>query len=331
VTLTVITGVGPGRCARADPGANDHDPGSFGIQLLDAPANRRDDPRARQSIVDHLAPGTVIRRRIVVVNKTEGPLRIDLYAGAAAIVGERFQPAVGRTPNELTSWISLEYDTVELVPWERREVRVTIAVPADASAGERYAAIWASVSSRADPSANVNTVHRVGIRVYLSVGPGGEPVSKFAIGELTPARDEHGVPSLAVQVRNTGERALEMTGRIRLTDGPAGMNAGPFDVGKGANLLPGETGTVLIRFPAELPNGPWRFQLDLASGRVEERATGTVSFPDAGRTGSPATLAASVAGGWGTGGLAALGGLLLLGGVAFVVRRTRAGLPAAGE
>src|SRR5688572_30162225 len=38
--------------------------GSIGIRLVDAPVTARDDPRAQIYIVDHLAPGTVITRRI---------------------------------------------------------------------------------------------------------------------------------------------------------------------------------------------------------------------------------------------------------------------------
>src|ERR1700680_1500825 len=45
-------------------------PGSVGVRLLDVPANAVTNPRARDYIVDNLAPGTTIHRRIVVSNTT---------------------------------------------------------------------------------------------------------------------------------------------------------------------------------------------------------------------------------------------------------------------
>ena len=51
-------------------GADDSDPAGIGIKLLEAPTNRRDDPRARAYIVDHLVPGSVIKRRVQVENNT---------------------------------------------------------------------------------------------------------------------------------------------------------------------------------------------------------------------------------------------------------------------
>jgi hypothetical protein len=59
---------------------------------------------------------------------------------------------------------------LDLAPSDEGRAEVTIRVPEIASAGERYAVIWASVSSKPNASANVINVHRVGIRVYLDIG-----------------------------------------------------------------------------------------------------------------------------------------------------------------
>ena len=58
-----------------------------------------------------------------------------------------------------------------------------IDVPVDASAGERYAVVWAEVSAPASAAGGVTLVNRVGVRVYLSVAPGGA----VAGGAATPA------------------------------------------------------------------------------------------------------------------------------------------------
>src|SRR3954452_18238752 len=57
--------------------------GSIGIRLLEAPVDRQEDPRARIYIIDHLAQGATISRRFEVVNITNSPQTISLYAGAA--------------------------------------------------------------------------------------------------------------------------------------------------------------------------------------------------------------------------------------------------------
>ena len=47
----------------------------------------------------------------------------------------------------------------------------------------------------------------------------------FAIGAVTASRGQGGNPQLSAQVANTGGRALDITGELRLT---GGLSAGPF-------------------------------------------------------------------------------------------------------
>ncbi len=294
--------------------------GGFGIQLLDAPVSGLDDPRASRYIVDHVKPGTTIERRVKVVNTSPKPLSIDVYPAAATIDGEQFQVAADRTGNELTEWTSLAENTVLVPAGGQQEVMTTIRVPKDATRGERYGVIWASNSS--DPkSGNVQQVHRVGVRMYLDVGPGGAPITAFTIGDLTASRSPEGVPSIAVAVTNTGERAVDLTGSAMLSDGPAGLGAGPFPVTDAVTLAPGQAGTVVIGFPTELPDGPWTVDVELVSGKVTNTASATVTFPPPGQV----AVASSTGLPWWQIALAGLAGLLiLLGVVAFLLHRSTA-------
>jgi hypothetical protein len=75
------------------------DDGLLGIRLLEAPVARRNDPRARVYIVDHVAPGTTIERRIAIEHK-RGTDRVQqipvtVYPAAAAIDAKGFQFGVG--------------------------------------------------------------------------------------------------------------------------------------------------------------------------------------------------------------------------------------------
>jgi hypothetical protein len=267
----------PGGTGEAEP-----DAGSVGIQLLEAPQSRRDDPRASRYIVDHLPPGTVIHRKILVANKSGDLRHVELYPAAATIEHGRFVFGAERATNELTSWISVEPAVLDLRPGEQGRAEVTISVPPLASEGERYAVVWAATASdpaaAPEPPSNVRQVHRVGIRVYLDVGAGGELPSAFSLGRLTATRDGHGRPAITVDVVNTGARAVDLSGTVTLSDGPAGTRAGPFDVPSGTTLAPQQSGRITVRLPAELPDGPWTAAVHLESGTVSNSATTRVSF-----------------------------------------------------
>ncbi|MFK3983243.1 hypothetical protein ACI2K4_23045 [Micromonospora sp. NPDC050397] len=77
-----------------------------------------------------------------------------------------------------------EVSTLDLEPESKKLVRVTITVPETASAGERYAAVWAQVTPPPSADSNVGQIRRVGVRVYLDIGPGGEPVTDFRVDGL---------------------------------------------------------------------------------------------------------------------------------------------------
>jgi hypothetical protein len=256
--------------------------GNIGIQLLEAPVNRRDDPRAHLYIVDHVKPGTTIERRVKVSNDTGERRQFELYPASAEIKNGAFTFAPGRTANELAEWTSVAPEKPVLDPHESIEATVTIAVPEDAAEGERYAVVWAQSSVPPDEKHNVGHTHRVGVRIYLSVGPGGEPPSDFEITDLTAQRDDEGRPSIIAQVRNTGGRALDLRGELRLTEGPGGLSAGPYPTGTAVTLQPGETGKVAVPLTEELPDGPWRAELLLRSGKVERTAAAEVVFPEPG-------------------------------------------------
>lgn len=277
VPLHTATG---GAAATAATGAHDRGGrGRFGIRLLEAPIGRRKDPRAYYQIVDHLPPGTTIRRRILVENASGKPLRAQIYAGAANVVHDRFLPEDGRAPSELTGWMSFDRPVLRIPPYRDATARVTIKVPPTAARGERYGVIWAQVEAPPDAVHNLGMINRVGIRTFLDVGRGGEPASDFQITSLTPARATDGRPEILAQVRNSGGRALEMAGALTLTDGPGKMNAGPFPATLGTTLLPGDSAPVSVVLDERLPDGPWKARLTLESGMIKRAVSATVTFP----------------------------------------------------
>ena len=291
--------------------------GGIGLRLLDAPVT--DDPRARLYIVDHLSPGTVIHRRIELSNTSDRTTHVVLYAAAASIENGSFLGAEGNTPNELSTWTSVSSTAVDVAPNEVVTPTVTIDVPVDAPPGEHYGVIWAEARSD-DDGGGIVQVNRVGIRIYLSVGPGGAPAADFTIDSLTAARSSDGRPMVLATVHNTGGRALDLHGTLELRGGPGGLSAGPFPATLGTTLAIGATEAVTIALDEQVPAGPWDGRIILRSGLLERSANAELTFPDVGAA-RPVTLTNR-----GSGiylGIAATGILMAGAGTMFEVRRRR--------
>ncbi|MFG2365073.1 peptidase [Streptomyces mirabilis] len=279
----------PGVSSPLDPAAGR----IISIKLLDAPESRRADPRAHAYIVDHVAPGSTIERRVEVTNESSTPMHVNVYAAAATIAKGEFTFAPERTSNELTGWTSLDTADLDLAASETARVRTTIRVPRDAAAGERYGVIWAQTGTATDRSHNVMILGRVGVRMYIDVGPGGEPPSDFKIERLYPTRARDGRREVRARIHNTGGRALDISGALSLFDGPGGLRAGPFSAKTGTTLAPGDLAEAVVPLDARLPDGPWTVKLTLKSGLVEHTTRATITFPTT--LGSAGAVAASAA------------------------------------
>lgn len=251
--------------------------GTIGVRLLDAPVSAAADPRARLYIVDSVAPGKTIERHIEVSNTTSSTAHVALYQGAATITDGSFIGNEGHSANALTTWTSVSPATADIPAGRATTATVTIAVPADATAGEQYGAIWAEVRSASDA---VTQVSRVGVRVYLSVGSGGAAAADFSIDSLIAKRSPTGDPVVVANVHNTGGRALDMSGTLQLLAGPGGLSAGPFPANVGVTLGIGDTEPVTIALDHRVPAGPWDARITLHSGLLERTVTATITFPD---------------------------------------------------
>jgi hypothetical protein len=255
--------------------------GSLGVKLLTVPVATSQDPLARLYIIDHLHPGTTIHRLIEVSNTTASTMRISLYPAAATIGHGSFIGAVGHTPDALSTWTSVSPGVSHIRAGGRLTARVTIDVPPDAPPGEQYGVVWAETRSAPPLGSGITEVSRAGIRMYLSVGPGGAPAAKFTITSLTSGRARDGQPMVIATVHNTGGRALDMSGTLQLTSGPGGLRAGPFRANLGVSLAIGDTEPVTIALDKRLPAGPWDALVTLHSGLTTGSARATITFPTA--------------------------------------------------
>ncbi len=128
---------------------------------------------------------------------------------------------------------------------------------------------------------------------------------------------------MVARVHNTGGRALDMNGSLKLLGGPGGLTAGPFPATLGISLAIGDTEPVTIALDKALPAGPWDARITLHSGLVVRSAHATLTFPKAGTAAAVTATATGGRPGWLYPALAGLGALLLLGLVGFQIRRLR--------
>lgn len=252
--------------------------GAIGIQLLEAPKDRAADARAHVYVIDHVHPGAVVRRKFALTNSSSQPVRMTAYAGAANIQNGDFIGAPGRASNELTTWTSVTPQQATIPASGRVNGEIEIDVPENASTGERYGIVWGEAAAAAG-AGGVAEVNRAGIRIYLSVGTGGEPASNFTVDSMTASRGSADEPVVTARVHNTGGRALDMTGSLKLSNGPGSLTAGPFPAKLGTTLGIGQTEPVTVLLDKALPAGPWLARLDLQSGLLKRAATATITFP----------------------------------------------------
>ncbi|MBW3590879.1 MAG: hypothetical protein KY393_03355, partial [Actinobacteria bacterium] len=60
---------------------------------------------------------------------------------------------------------------------------------------------------------------------------------------------------MTAEVRNTGGRALDLTGELTLTDGPGGLSGGPFPAELGTTLPVDGAAAVTVVLDEQLPDG----------------------------------------------------------------------------
>ncbi len=152
-------------------------------------------------------------------------------------------------------------------------VTVTIQVPRTASPGNLYGVIWAQETYLGKTGKGVNVVetNRVGVRIYLNVGPGGPSPVNFDITSISGTRSPRGQFMVVAQVNNTGGQAIDAAGTLKLTNGPGGLSAGPYHEPT-VTLAPGQSAPITVVMPNEMPKGSWLATIDETSGITQRSA-----------------------------------------------------------
>jgi hypothetical protein len=266
-------------------------PPGLGIGLREKPKALANDPRAEHYIIDFVHPGATFSRKIIVCNGDSTRLQVELYGAGAKITNGTFDINQKTGNDAISHWVTVQPTSLDLAPGASSIIEATVSVPADAPAGEFYGAVVAAHPGNAN---GIAISARAAVRVYLDVGTGGVPPSDFRIDSLTAARNSDGSPYVLAQVTNTGKRAIDLSGNLKLTHGPGGLSAGPFPAQLGTTLAPAQSEPVTIPLDKSLPAGPWLATLDMRSGLLERKAQATITFPTGDSTKAAPVKAKSV-------------------------------------
>jgi hypothetical protein len=253
--------------------------GTIGVRLVAMAGSTSPNPLARSYIVARLAPGAHLSRTVMIDDDSTSVEHVKLYVAAAKINHGQFVFAAGNTRNELTSWSSLSRDAVRLAPDSQVAETVTTRVPRDAQAGNDYAVLWAAVTTAPARGQGITMVSRVGVRMYVTVGPGGAAAPKFVLGTLRTTRGTSGQSVLNAQIHNSGASTLDLNGFLMLSKGPGGLDAGPFAAKLGVVLAPGSSEPISISLSPSFPRGPWRADLKITSGTLSRSTSEIITFP----------------------------------------------------
>jgi hypothetical protein len=251
--------------------------GTVGIRLVPLPG--AGDRLASSYIVDRLAPGATMTRIVQVDNDTDHFAVLSLYVAAASVVRGDFVFAPGRTANQLSGWTSTSRGLIGLQPHSEAYATVTTKVPSRAAAGDDQAVVWVAMTASPASGQGITLISRAGVRMYVTVGPGGGAPSNFVLGKLVASRRASGASVVSATVRNTGGNTLDLVGALTLTKGPGGLSAGPFDAKLGVLLSPGSVESVSVTLASRFPRGPWRADLKVSGGYLSRSTSSPITFP----------------------------------------------------
>lgn len=168
--------------------------------------------------VDHEAGP--VEHDIRIDNRGSEPAQIVTELSEFTVTADGTTEFTGPDELSATSWVELETDEFGLPPGERRDVGVTVDVPADAEPGERYVSVIFAVPGDPDEDGNISVTHRVAVKLYIEVP--GDRVEQVEFGELTGPRLIDTGPAdfeLAVHNRGNVHRRYQEDDRLVATSG----------------------------------------------------------------------------------------------------------------
>lgn len=248
-------------------------------------------PDTRSYVALTAPPGSVVYDDIAVLNQSDVPLDLDVYAADVANdkAGTLGLPARSVAPSRAGSWLTLGASTVSVAPQSTTDgigfvvVPVTITIPADAEPGDHVAGVVAAMTTQGAGGANspaVDLEQRTGARIYVTVDGPLEP--GLAVTDVHAGYDAGRALGVAGPGALTVTYTLTNTGNVRYGVEPSVRASGPFgllartaDGTKVDELLPGASVEQTVAVPEVWP-------LVIESVTVSAAAVSTLGRDDPG-------------------------------------------------
>lgn len=170
----------------------------------------KSDLKTKSWFIYQLDKGETKEDAVTVINNSDEILNLKIYPVDAKTTADgAFSPLMEDEPKEgVGAWIRLPFSELTLKPLEKKEIKFSITVPADAPVGEHAGAIIIEskkVSSINQAGVGLNIKERVGVRVYETVP--GEKVVKLFLKDLS-FRKIGGIYTFVFQLKNEGNIIL---------------------------------------------------------------------------------------------------------------------------
>ncbi|WP_217614168.1 DUF916 domain-containing protein [Cellulomonas sp. GbtcB1] len=183
---------------------------------------------ARPNFAYSLPPGGTLADALVVTNKGDAPLALDVYAADGFLTADGTLDVLGagEESTALGAWVQVETPEIVLEPGAAAEVPFTLTVPEDAQPGDYAAGIVSSLL--VENAAGVSVDRRLGSRVHLRVQ--GDLAPALAVSGLRVDYDAGGNPvapgaaTVTFTVTNTGNSRVAPTEQVQV--------AGLFGLGR---------------------------------------------------------------------------------------------------
>lgn len=334
-TVALTLGASPALAAPADGGrsvapAAAPAPKSVGFGVVPATAKDID----KRSFFSYgLAPGSVARDNVAVVNYSAQPLKLDLRTADAMNTNEGgfTLQASDQRPTGLGAWVELKLGTPQLtVPARAKNgqpgkviVPVTLNVPADAPPGDHGAGIVATLATvgKNPQGQNVRLEQRVAARVYVKVSGPARP--ELQVSELvadfsgSPWPWESGSTRVTYTIVNSGNVRMGFQPSISVA-GPFGLGTRRVQLDPVAELLPHNSQSLTTTV-----DGVWSVGWLQARVAADPTAAVGAESPQLGQVSKVVSMLALTA--WHALVLVLIAGLIVL----VILRRRRSGRPKA--
>jgi hypothetical protein len=243
---------------------------AFGIRPTKA---LPDKPETFSYFSYELNPGVVVTDEALVMNHSDFPLQLNLYAVDAITAqntGTTFvkqgQETMGASKGT-GQWIELSQTDLSLEPNEDLVIPFTITIPEDASPGHHVAGLVVEAPISEDDAGNdgseaqfeVALIRRIGVAVVIDV-PGPHIAGLEITGAGLKQQDENGA-TFIIAIHNTGNIYLKGDGTLQIND-LNGNNLALIPV-KMDTILPGDSVFLYVTYPIQMEDGEYLIDISL--------------------------------------------------------------------